>query len=217
MNGVGFERQLMDIGRGQHQWRVACILALAVVFILNPIAWSDALPLPALVRQTMAFYFENTPGVDNPAGYQNFIKHLPQVAASYRQSVGVFVTLSHQGKPRACWGSAFPRYNNVTEATVYATLGALTKEYRYKPISPDEWRQLKPQVTVIKALEPIRNLHGQNPFYDGLMVRQNGRSGVILPGEARDATYQLMLCKLKAGIQPGQKFQLYRMIADVYH
>lgn len=99
---------------------------------------------------------------------------------------------------------------------MYATLGALTKEYRYKPIRSGEWKKLKPQVTVVKALEPIHNLQGQNPLHDGLMVRQNGRSGVILPGEARDATYQLTLCKLKAGIQPGQKFQLYRMVADVY-
>lgn len=175
------------------------------------------MPLPALVRQTMAFYFENASNAHYPLSYQKFLKQLPPVAAPYTQPVGVFVTLSQNGQSRACWGSAFPRYKNVTEATVAATLGALTKEYRYKPIRPDEWRCLKPQVTVIRALEPIHGLQGQNPLYDGLLVRQNGRSGVILPGEARDAVYQLTLCKLKAGIQPGQKFQLYRMIADVYH
>jgi len=173
--------------------------------------------LTTLVRQTMAFYFENASNVDNARNYQKFIKRLPPISAHYTQPVGVFVTLSHNGKSRACWGSAFPRYKSISEATVAATLGALTKEYRYKPISSGEWQKLKSQVTVVKSLEPIRNLQGQNPLCDGLMVRQNGRSGVILPGEARDATYQLTLCKLKAGIQPGQKFQLYRMVADVYH
>jgi len=200
------------------RWRMVCGAALASLLISsNPAGWGDAMPLPTLVRQTMAFYFEHTTKESSPPSYQQFIRHLPRVEAPYSKPVGVFVTLSRNGQSRACWGSVFPRYKTVAEATVAATLGALTKEYRYKPISPTEWRQLKPQVTVIKALEPIRNLHGQNPLYDGLLVRQNGRSGAILPGEARDATYQLTLCKLKAGIQPGQKFQIYRMIADVYH
>lgn len=149
------------------------------------------------------------------APYQTLIRQL-QPATGYGKPSGVFVTLSRDGKSRACWGSAYPHYKSVPEAVVYATLGALTKEYRYKPISRTEWKALKPQVTVIKSIEPIENLRGQNPLRDGLMLRQGGRAAVILPGEAKDATYQLVLCKLKAGIRPGEKFQLYRMIADVY-
>jgi AMMECR1 domain-containing protein len=99
---------------------------------------------------------------------------------------------------------------------VYATLGALTKEYRYKPIGRTEWQTLKPQVTVVRALEPISGIRDQNPIQDGLMVRAGNRSGVILPGEARDAFYQLVQCKLKAGVRPGESYQLYRIVADVY-
>lgn len=199
-------------------WLMLFSVSLAFLTDASMSAWSETLSLPALVQKTMAFYFESTahPGVF-PTSYQSFLQHLPPISSPYHRPAGVFVTLSHNGATRACWGSAFPQQKSVTEATVYATLGALTKEYRYKPIRPSEWRQLKPQVTVIKALEPIHGLQGQNPMQDGLMVRQGGRTGVILPGEARDATYQLMLCKLKAGLQPGQKFQLYRMTADVYH
>jgi AMMECR1 domain-containing protein len=199
-------------------WLMLFSVSLAFYTDASMFAWSETLSLPALVQKTMAFYFENKahPGVA-PTSYQSFLQHLPPISSPYHRPAGVFVTLSHNGTARACWGSAFPQQKNVTESTVAATLGALTKEYRYKPIQPNEWRQLKPQVTVIRALEPIHGLQGQNPMQDGLMVRQGGRTGVILPGEARDATYQLMLCKLKAGLQPGQKFQLYRMTADVYH
>jgi AMMECR1 domain-containing protein len=204
----------------------ACGLGLALLLNSSGHVWAAkhsaltqraTLSLPALVQQTMAFHFENGPHQAGLGSYHEFIQQLPPIKSPYRQPAGVFVTLSRDGKPRACWGSAFPQYKTVAESTVYSTLGALTKEYRYKPISPSEWRLLKPQVTVIKALEPIHGLQGQNPLRDGLMVRQAGRTGVILPGEARDSTYQLTLCKLKAGIQPGQTFQLYRMIADVYH
>jgi AMMECR1 domain-containing protein len=194
------------------------LLLFALVPVNTTHASGTGLTLPGLVRKTMAFYFERSDVHSSEMQtYQNFIRHLPAASPNYPSPKGVFVTLSQHGKPRACWGSAFPHYQNLREATVYATLGALTKEYRYKPIHATEWRQLKPQVTVVKALQPITNLQGQNPLHDGLMVRQNGRTGVILPGEATDAVYQLTLCKMKAGIQPGQKFQLYRMMVDVYH
>lgn len=204
--------------RKHRRWLMFFSVSLAIFSSGSVSAWSETLSLPALVQKTMAYYFESIPKKGFTAtSYQIFLKQLPSISSPYHRPAGVFVTLSLNGVTRACWGSAFPQQKTVTEATVYATLGALTKEYRYRPIRPNEWRQLKPQVTVIKALEPIHGLQGQNPLQDGLMVRQGGRTGVILPGEARDATYQLVLCKLKAGIQPGQKFQLYRMMADVYH
>lgn len=133
-----------------------------------------------------------------------------------QQPAGVFVTLSRQGKPRACWGSVFPQHRNIGEATIQATLGALSQEYRYPPIRKGEVKWLKPQVTVIRRLEPVRSVAGINPLKDGLMVRAGSKSGVILPGEAKDATYQLVLAKLKAGIKPNQSYQLYRIKADVY-
>ncbi len=211
----------------QHRgWRVLGIL-LALSLSSHSTAWSKTLSLPALVEHTMQFYFERpssktmetsiVAGPSSSSAYAQFLQHLPSVATPYHRPAGVFVTLSRNGATRACWGSVFPQQKTVTEATVAATLGALTKEYRYRPIRPNEWQNLKPQVTVVTALEPIHSLQGQNPLLDGLMIRQGGRTGVILPGEARDATYQLVRCKLKAGIQPGQQFQLYRIKADVYH
>ncbi len=183
-------------------------------------AYAETIPLTDIVRKTMALYFagssSETPDLPGRNRSYQALARRAQPAKIAQKPAGVFVTLSRNGQSRACWGSAFPQYNTVQEATVYATLGALTKEYRYRPISRAEWKSLKPQVTVVKALEPISGLRGQNPLTDGLMLRQGSRSAVILPGEAKDATYQLVLCKLKAGVRPGEKFQLYRMIADVY-
>lgn len=187
---------------------------------LSDSAGAQTPPLTDIVRKTMALHFadasaayQDSAGQNRP--YQILVRQV-QPAQITQKPMGVFVTLSRNGQSRACWGSAFPQYKTVQEATVYATLGALTKEYRYKPISRTEWKTLKPQVTVIKAVEPIAGMRGQNPLTDGLMLRQGSRSAVILPGEAKDAAYQLVLCKLKAGLRPGEKFQLYRMIADVY-
>jgi AMMECR1 domain-containing protein len=201
----------------KRQSSLFCFFALAWFGIIPAFA-HDSLALTEIVRKTMTIYFSD------PSHSATTLKQTPyqklsgqvQTTTIKQKPSGVFVTLSKNGKARACWGSIHPQYKTVEEATIYATLGALTKEYRFKPISKTEWPLLKPQVTVIKAIEPIHSLQGQNPLRDGLMLRQNMRSGLILPGEAKDANYQLLLCKLKAGVRPGQKFQLYRIIADVY-
>lgn len=172
--------------------------------------------LTDIAKQTLAFHFEK----------QNFKqKSLSEFAGSfyvqpqYRQPKGLFVTVSTNGQTRACWGSLEPRYDNLVEATVFTTAQALKNEYRYKPIKAGEWRNLKAQITIVNNLEPIvggaRGLSGQNPLRDGLFVRAGGKTGVLLPGEVRDAYYQLVKCKLKAGIKPKEQCQIWRVKADV--
>jgi AMMECR1 domain-containing protein len=75
---------------------------------------------------------------------------------------------------------------------------------------------LKPQVTVIDRIEPIENLSGQNPLKYGLMLRSGAKTAVLLPGETSDAYYQLVRCKLKAGLNKGESYQLYRLKAEIY-
>lgn len=168
--------------------------------------------LPEIAREVMQLHFR--PSAQG-SEIKDYIKNM-QVRQEYRQRHGVFVTLSYKGKTRACWGSVFPQYDSLAKATVYATLGALTKEYRYKPVSPAEINRLKVQVTVIKDIEAVDDIRQVSPFRDGVMVRSGGKSGVILPGEASDAYYELVLAKLKAGINPGEPFQLYRLRADIH-
>jgi AMMECR1 domain-containing protein len=134
----------------------------------------------------------------------------------YRKRAGVFVTFSKNGKTRACWGSLNPTFENLAKATVFTTEQALTNEYRYSKIKASEIESLKAQVTVVKTTEPLQNLSEQNPRTCGMIVRSGGKSGVILPGEYTDAYYQLVQCKLKAGIKKNEPCQIYRIRADVY-
>jgi len=194
------------------------ILNMIVLLILLLIgtsylpAHSSGISPVVLVYRTMQAYFEK------PSKSTTTIGHLLKSKVDKPQvhPAGVFVTLSTNGKPRACWGSVYPSHNNLTESIVYTTIGALTKDYRYKPISAHEWKNLKPQVTIIERIEPIESIQSQNPLRDGLMLRAGNKSGVILPGEASDATYQLVRCKLKAGLSAHENYQLYRFKADIY-
>jgi AMMECR1 domain-containing protein len=171
-----------------------------------------AIELPQVVRQTMAVYFEK------PDGDRLLSEMLnePTKDPRFQKKAGVFVTLSRHGKSRACWGSVDSDGTDLVQSTVRATLEALNNEYRYKPVSVFEWKTLKPQVTIINEVEPIVSIRSLNPLRDGLLVRAGGKSGVLLPGEASDAVYELVQCKLKAGIKPGEPCQLFRLKAQIY-
>ncbi|HEY9772349.1 MAG TPA: AMMECR1 domain-containing protein [Planktothrix sp.] len=167
--------------------------------------------LPQVAREVLAIHFHESQ-------YKS-LKELAQampVSDDYKEPAGLFVTLSKNGKTRACWGSLTAQSSNLVRSTIYTTENALTKEYRYPRVLKSEWKQLKPQVTVIRAVEPIEDMSETNALRFGLLVRSGGRGAVLLPGEAADAHYQLVQCKLKAGIPVNQPCQLYRLRADVY-
>lgn len=168
--------------------------------------------LTDVVRQTMAIHFGETDR--HFASLEEFARSLP-VPPYYEKPQAVFVTLSHHGKTRACWGSIDPLDTDVVKATVMMTEAALTKEYRYPRIKRGEWKLLKPQVTIVRGIESIPDMSSQDPLKYGLLVRAGGKGAVYLPGEAADAHYQLVQCKLKAGIPVKQPCQLYRIKADV--
>src|SRR5262245_39974679 len=102
------------------------------------------LSLADVVRQTMSVHFG-----EQQLGQQTidqFAESLP-VHPDLRRPAGVFVTLSYKGKSRACWGSINPTQSSLVKQTVYTTIDALTKEYRYPLIKKSEWKKLKPQVS----------------------------------------------------------------------
>jgi AMMECR1 domain-containing protein len=176
---------------------------------------SGEFSLPKIAMLTVARKFPNINDNRPIESLTAFSSHF-SVPARFQKRAGIFVTLSKRGKTRVCWGTIEPLYANLVEGTIKTTSLALANEYRYSPLKASEIKELKPQVTVVEKVVPISNLHGLNPLLDGLMVRLGTKTGVILPGEASDPYYQLMLCKVKARIAPGKSCQLYRIIADVY-
>lgn len=188
-------------------WMIAILLLIA--------SQSLAYQTPALTdvaRRTLQYYFDTDRL--KTGSLTKLAQEFPADRSGMRPT-GVFVTLSKNGKSRACWGSLTPD-KDLIKSTIYATIGALTREYRFTPVRSDEWKGLKVQVTLVRSLEPLSRISQQNPMLDGLLVRSGGKSGILLPGEASDAHYQLVQCKLKAGIRPGEPCQLYRIRADVY-
>ncbi len=186
--------------------------------LLGPVLFLKAhaaplVSLPAVVKYTINAYFDQE---GNTAEITSSVSKQFPVTPPFHRPTGVFVTLSKNGNTRACWGSIYPKDPNAIQGTVSATLGALTKEYRYPPVKRSEIQDLKPQVTLIEGLQQIRSISGLNPFRDGLLVRAGNRNGVILPGEAVSAHHQWVMARLKAGISAQEPQQLYRLSVRVY-
>lgn len=161
--------------------------------------------LAELVHKTLWVHF-NQP----PARYQSWAKQF-SVPKSYQRQAGIFVTISKQGKTRACWGHLNPTQPDLIKETVFTTLDALGKEYRYSPIKKSELPELKAQVAIVEGIVPIRSYRELNPYRDGLLLRSGSRSAVILPREATDAYYQWVMARTKAGIRQQDAQQLYRL------
>ena len=185
------------------------MLVLSVLMLLphRTVAAADkTVRLNTIAQQTLVSYLKN-PTHFNPDSWS---QQYP-VPKPYQQSKGVFVTFSKAGKTRACWGTMHPQHPNLVKETIFSTLSAINKDYRFPPIRLSEVKQLHTQVTVVDQIRAVSSISAINPLRDGIWVRSQGKSGVILAGEATDATYQLTLAKLKAGIQPNEAFTLYRM------
>lgn len=189
-------------------------LSVVLLFLISlPLsARAETFSLTELSRQTIKLYFEQ-PGLNKSTIKALLDGNIPK---EYGKSAGVFVTLSSNGQTRACWGSLYPTHRTIAESTVYTTIDVLRKDYRYRPIRYGEWKELKPQVTVIENIEPIVSIKSQNPLRDGLVLKSGAKSAVLLPGEVSDAYYQLIKCKLKAGVHKGEPYQLYRIRAKIY-
>ena len=168
--------------------------------------------LPTIARATLRKHF----GLEHKEMTLSEFARSFVVAPRYRRRAGLFVTLSKEGKTRACWGALEPRFNNLVEATVFTTEQAWTDEYRFKKITADEIEALKPQITVVTKVLPLHSVREQNPRRCGMLVRSGGKSGIILAGETTDPFYQLVQCKLKAGILKNEPCQMYRIEGNEY-
>src|SRR6185437_5634581 len=71
------------------------------------------LTLPEIVRSVEAIHFGDKQLKEESIA--EFAKNLP-VSSRFRKPAGVFVTLSKNGKSRACWGNVFPQQGSIAQA-----------------------------------------------------------------------------------------------------
>lgn len=111
---------------------------------------------------------------------------VPKVSARLHERRGVFVTLTKDGELRGCIGHPLPTMPLV-EAIIDAAISSATGDPRFPPVSVDEMRDIKIEVSVLSEPEIIK-VKSPREYpkcivigRDGLIVEWSGYAGLLLP------------------------------------
>ncbi|MBD3390065.1 AmmeMemoRadiSam system protein A [Candidatus Micrarchaeota archaeon] len=104
----------------------------------------------------------------------------------YQEPRGVFVTLKLSGQLRGCIGVPLPMFP-LGKAVVKSAIGAAFEDYRFPPLSKEEFEEAEIEVSVLSVPEKIEvSSESEYPERikigrDGLIVKYGGQTGLLLP------------------------------------
>ena len=146
-----------------------------------------------------------------------------QITPALKQSLGVFVTLTKQGKLRGCIGNIVgvrPLYRGVIENAQ----NAAAHDPRFDKVTPAELEEIELEISVMTPLEQVTDLQEITIGRDGLVLKKGFASGVFLPQVPLewnwDKTTYLEQLGLKAGLTreayKDPQTELWRFSAQVF-
>ena len=138
---------------------------------------------------------------------------LPEWMTSQR--AGVFVSLHKNGELRGCIGTIFPWSGCVAEEIIALAVEAGTRDPRFLPVTAEELPLLEYNVDVLSAPEGAERGQLDAKRY-GVIVTNGSRRGLLLPDlEGVDTPEEQIAISLrKAGIRPGEPYQLERFTVE---
>lgn len=107
------------------------------------------------------------------------------VSGTLKENGAAFVTLTENGRLRGCIGmteARMPLYQTVS----HCAISAAVEDPRFEPVTADEVAKLEIEISVLTPLTPVRDLDSIQVGRDGLMIRQGGHAGLLLPQVATE-------------------------------
>jgi AmmeMemoRadiSam system protein A len=129
-----------------------------------------------------------------------------------KQNAGTFVTLKKQDSLRGCVGTLTPKYKNLAEEIIRNAIRAANDDPRFDPVEKRELASLTFSVDVLTPPEKIDNLTDHNIKQFGLILRGEGKKGVLLPDldNIKSANQQLKVCLKKGDFTDNDTYELFR-------
>lgn len=132
--------------------------------------------------------------------------HIPPERTVLLQNGAAFVTLRKHGELRGCIGHTIPQ-EPLWMCVRDVAISAAAEDPRFRPVSPDELKDIHIEVSVLTPLEPVSNPEDIVMGRDGVVIRKGYRVGVFLPQVADETgwdreTFLSNLCAHKAGLPP---------------
>jgi len=136
----------------------------------------------------------------------------PQSALK-RLRCGAFVILAARDGTRACAGTVRPSCASAAQEIIAAAEMAAAGDPWHAPLQARDLARGRVEVCLAGPPVPLRSITELNVARDGLLVQSGPRSAVILPGEARTASWALREARRKAGLRPSERADLFRFSA----
>jgi hypothetical protein len=108
-----------------------------------------------------------------------------QMPDALSSACGVFVTLTKNSRLRGCIGfveSNLPLSVSVPRAALLAAL----RDTRFEPVRADELRDISIEISVLSPVKPVANVQEILVGRDGLIIKSDGNSGLLLPQVATE-------------------------------
>ncbi len=173
----------------------------------------DKTRLLALAKGALRYYFEQgTAPTPEKLGIE--------ITPGMQQIMGAFVTLKKHGNLRGCIGEITPT-RPVYEAVMQRAIDSAVHDYRFSPVSKDEFEQLSFEISALTPSQSVPSYQDIVLGRDGVVLQKNGRSAVFLPQVAPEQGWSLeeMLSQLarKAGLpadawKKGASFTVFQAI-----
>jgi MEMO1 family protein len=143
----------------------------------------------------------------------------PDAGFLFGKRGGAFVSLKKFGELRGCIGTTAATTASLADEIVQNALSAGLHDPRFEPVQPDELADLTYSVDVLGEAEKIADKRDLNPAIYGVIVRSGSRSGLLLPDleGVDDVDEQLAIACRKAGIRPGESYEMMRFQVTRYH
>ncbi len=172
-----------------------------------------------LARGAIAGYFENRR------------RHSPRdqgvsMTPALRREAGAFVTLHKAGELRGCIGEIMPS-RAVGDAVVDQALNAAFRDPRFEPLQPEEFAQIKIEISVFQAPQEIKSAAEFIPGKHGILLTVGRSSAVFLPQVATEQGWDrettLAHLSMKAGLpadawrDPEARFAVFEAVVFGEH
>ncbi|NCA98265.1 MAG: AmmeMemoRadiSam system protein A [Clostridia bacterium] len=128
------------------------------------------------------------------------------------QRAGAFVSLHKHGQLRGCIGTTGPTTANVVTEIIQNAISAAIHDPRFDPVRAAELPDLEISVDILEKAEPVTDRSQLDPRIYGVIVRDRGRTGLLLPDlDGVDTVAdQLAIACRKAGIAADEPFTIER-------
>jgi AmmeMemoRadiSam system protein A len=133
---------------------------------------------------------------------------------------GVFVTIhtASTDELRGCIGTITPTEDSLAQEVINNAIAAAARDPRFPPVRPRELDDLAIDVSVLYPPEPIDSPDQLDVKQYGVIVERGYRRGLLLPDipGIDDVATQVSYARMKAGIRPEERVELFRFKVEKY-